>query len=291
MHVHVGRTQSVAPSLEIAPPPTLNCSQEYITTTSSTSRPPVLALLLLQPPPNRIFVREPFTVILRLETEAGLPVQGQPVEAMALAPARTHVRLKASGAIGFTNTQGIANLTMAVDAGLDGSYTLVFVANAVIQAVSSLPTAVVDSVKQASTIGQALVQGAPVEALANDASLLRSIGQGFVDSSANSAANVVAGPARACVLAAVGAQDGSCLRSAALATGGSTTSGVASDALQSAALGSILPLLLFRDVYACIAFETSHSHHDRLCPNASRLVGPFNHTLWFKRFLAVSGRR
>ena len=88
---------------------------------TTTTRAPVLALVLLTPMPPTLVVRQPAEVTLRVTTEAGLPVPGQRVEAIALAARGSRVRLRADGAASFTDTTGLATLSISFEAGVNGT--------------------------------------------------------------------------------------------------------------------------------------------------------------------------
>jgi hypothetical protein len=92
--------------------------------TVTETRKPTHTLLLLTPPPAT--VSGAFDVTLQLQTEMGVPVRGQIVQAMLMAPIGSGVRLKHGCGLGVTDSKGRVTLHLHVTPGESVQTFLVF---------------------------------------------------------------------------------------------------------------------------------------------------------------------
>ena len=88
-------------------------------------RAPQHILNFLRRPPQRVHLRQPFEVALRLATENGFPLPAEEVQAILLAPLGSAASLS-SGAHGFTDENGVVAFNMSVHTGSTSDYLLLF---------------------------------------------------------------------------------------------------------------------------------------------------------------------
>lgn len=91
-----------------------------------------IVLVVLQPPPLQVGIREPFSVIVQVATEHGLPVPGAQVVVTLIAPKHSNVRL--SGEMrAISDSTGKATLSLHFPSGRSGLYSLLISCDSVIE--------------------------------------------------------------------------------------------------------------------------------------------------------------
>ena len=109
------------------------CSLDEVTEEHVSTREASPVILFTKPPPSSISANVPFTVSLRTVTETGLPLVGEHVQALLLAPLGSHATLGSgpmAGEVvtthGFSDAQGELSLRLGFTRGSLGNYTLLF---------------------------------------------------------------------------------------------------------------------------------------------------------------------
>ena len=104
--------------------------------TSTTRRRAVPALTYLTRPPASVPLRETFTVRLMLHTDQGLPISGKKVLGVLVADRGSRGRLQ-PGSAAVTDADGTATLHMRFEAGVTGNYTILFLADHILEVLQS----------------------------------------------------------------------------------------------------------------------------------------------------------
>ena len=121
--------------------------------TELTSRPPLHVLYYTEPPPTNATVRVPFQIRVQLMTEDGLPVAGEAVQALVLAPAGSRARLDPSSLQSFTDAEGRATLHLVFLAGASANCSIVLSTASVIAGLHSVASGdLLDAVRALSDL-------------------------------------------------------------------------------------------------------------------------------------------
>ena len=143
-----------------------NITNEVLNTTFSEERrvrQPSHQLLYVGRMPTALTHLTYTNVTLLLATETGLPVPGEPVQAVLLAPVSSSLMLDAYGATGFTDSDGLVTLSLRLENSASGSGTLVFGSPTTARLDTGLTNAFgpeVDGVRAASTVWNQLFASA-----------------------------------------------------------------------------------------------------------------------------------
>ncbi len=237
-------------------------NQSLIELNTTVVRTPLLSLTIVTPPPLVLTVREVARATLLLTTDAGLPVAGQRVEAAVLAPRGTRVRLRSEGASAFTDANGTATLHLCLEAGVNGTYSVLFLSEAVSRSAALASAMARDQAMAWAGLVTSVLESSPDPLAFVSEGSIASFGLSSLRAAASSRASSLLAPVHACSAAAAeGAAADACVRAALAAVpsfGSVVLDGLAdqadtpSTALESASLAALLPLVLSRDAGAVV---------------------------------------
>ena len=222
-------------------------------------------------PPVDVHVREPFNVSVTLLTSSGLPVPGEPVVALLLAPRGSRGRLVPGTRVAFTDANGTAAFSLAFERGLpsadltNGSgYRVAFSTMGIMRALSSgagVRAALLRVLRRsAAAIARGAAAGLVTSFLQAQLSSQR---EAQLDSSLAEAQREGALDAELCVAGDDGlAEQEACLREAEKSAAALATSEDASDAVPTATASPELQQLI------------STALQDSIVDDLERVVGP-----------------